>query len=384
MFPFFRYRTRIQKPSRRKPNRLVSRRFRLEGLESRNCPSSIGLSLEAQTVAYPNVQVNGAVFGSGQGYQVTLSGPVSASVSVNQSGQFSYFGPATGLGTVTATVTDSAGDSGQASTNLMHSPPQITGFSVMPTGQGKQVDLAGHVSADTPAGLVVTFSGTAGLQTTSTMTDAYGNFNMVTTAASLGSVTAVVTDDWGAQSMPVTTQIMDNGPQMPSFTVVATGQGKQVDVSGNVGGMSSSGITVTFSGSAGVSGSATTDSNGHFDLVTSASRLGTVSAVATDVWGVSSGTGTATLSVPRPYVSPLTVTSLGSGEWQIQGSVSGPDVADDTVQLSGVASGSATPNSSGSFSIVVQMVGNPNGTEYAVATDIWGQTSNQATYTFSS
>jgi hypothetical protein len=91
---------------------------------------------------------------------------------------------------------------------------------------------------------------------------------------------------------------------------------------------------------------------------------------------------TTTLMVQPPQIGGLTAISLGDGEWQVLGTVSGPDVTDDTVQLSGMASGSAAPNSSGNFSVVVQIGTNPSGTEYAVATDIWGQTSNQASYMF--
>jgi hypothetical protein len=372
----------FRKPSRSKSNRRAPRRFRLEALEIRNCLSTLGVGLEAQTVSYPNVQVSGAVYGSGQGYQVTLSGAVNASVGVNSSGQFTYNGPASGLGTVTATATDTAGDSGQASTGIMHMTPQVNGLGAMPTGPGKQVDITGSVSADNPAGLTVTFSGSAGV-TGSTTTNSNGSFNLVKTATGLGSVTAVVTDDWGVQSAPNTTQIMDYGPRISNFTVTATGQGKQVDVSGSVSATPPAGLTVTFSGSAGVTGSATTDSNGNFNVLTTAANLGSVTAVVpSDAWGVSSSPATTNLMVQAPYIAGLTATKLGNGEWQITGTVSGLDVKDDTVQLSGVISTSATPNNSGSFSVTVQISGNPNGTEYALATDIWGQTSNEAEYMF--
>ncbi|HEV3342150.1 MAG TPA: hypothetical protein VG125_17415 [Pirellulales bacterium] len=378
MFPF------LRRSSRNKSNRRTPRRFRMESLELRNCPSAIGLGFSAQTEANPKVEVQGYVYGMGQGFQVTLSGPVSATIGVGSSGQFTYLGPATGLGTITGTVTDSAGDTGQASATITHPLPQVNNLGVALVGPGKQVDITGSVSADMLAGLPVTFSGSAGLQTTSTTTDANGHFNLVTTATSLGSVTAVVTDDWGVQSSQVTTQAADSGPQVSSFTVTATGQGKQVHVSGHISGTPPGGATLAFSGSAGVSGSATTDSYGNFNVLTTASQLGSVSAVATDVWGVSSSPDATTLTVQPPHISGLTVTSLGNGEWQIQGTVSGPDVTDDTVQLSGVASASVTPSGSGFFSVIVQIAGNPTGTEYAVATDIWGQTSNQAYYTFPS
>ena len=288
MFAFFR--TSRPKKSSRQP----LRRFRLETLESRNCPSAVGFSMSAQTANAHNVAVQGQVIGSESGYQVTLSGPVSATISVDSSGGFSYLGSATGLGTITGTVTDSDGDSAQGSTDIMDTPPQIS-----------------------------------------------------------------------------------------SLIVEATGKGKQVDVSGNVSAQSSGGLTVTFSGSAGVGGSATTDANGNFNLVTTAANLGEVDATVTDVWGMASPTSSATLTVMPPQITGFGAIDLGNGTWQFQGTVSGLDAADDSVQLSGMASSGATPNASGYFSVTVVLgTDNPSGIEYATATDVWGQTSNQASYMF--
>ncbi|HET6880887.1 MAG TPA: hypothetical protein VFI31_12070, partial [Pirellulales bacterium] len=142
------------------------------------------------------------------------------------------------------------------------------------------------------------------------------------------------------------------------------------------------GLTVKFSGSAGLATtSATTDSNGNFDLLTTASQLGEVDANVIDVWGNQASAST-TLMVMPPEVS-LNAISLGNGEWQFVGSVSGMDVADDTVQLSGLASATVTPNANGSFSVTVYLGSDdPIGSEYASATDVWGQTGSQQSYTF--
>lgn len=289
MFTFFR------KPDRKKPNRAATRRFRFESLESRDCPTPfLSLGLEAQTTAGQNVQVEVSVSGTAPAFSVSLSGPVSDSMTINSAGTTSYVLPATELGTISGTVTDTAGDSAQATCAITDAAPQISGLAVSATGQGKQVDVTGTVHALSPSGLSVKFSGSAGLAQTSTTTDASGNFSLVTTAASLGNVSAVVTD----------------------------------------------------------------------------------------IWGVNSPTATTTLVVQPPQINGFTAINLGNGEWEFEGSVSGRGEAGDTVQLSGLASASATVNSDGSFSVIVQIGSYPSGTEYAVATDVWGQTSNQASYTF--
>lgn len=378
MFAFFRKPSRSTS-SRRQPRR----RFRLESLESRVCPTTLGVDLWAETADASNVVVQGSIDGDASKYTVVLGGEVSGSLTTD-SGGFSYFGPAGGLGTVTATVTDSNGDSGQGSTDIEDETPGVESLMASATGDGKQVEISGSVSAVSPGGLTVNFSGSAGLGATSTTTDAEGNFDLITTASKLGEVNATVTDTWGVTSPTTTTDVMATPPQIMALTVQATGQGKQVEVSGGISASTLGGLTVTFSGPAGLADtSATTDDEGDFDLITTASKLGEVDAVVNDVWGQTSPVAATTLSVMAPQITDLEAANLGGGEWKFTGTVSGPDTSDDTVQLSGIESGSATPDSSGNFSVVIYLGSNtPIGDEYAVATDIWGQTSSQFTYSF--
>jgi hypothetical protein len=290
----------FQKSSRKRSlgRRPLRRKFRVESLESRHCPSAVGVSLEASTADTNGnyyVSVQGQVMGSESSYQIALSGPVSANLTAGPSGVFSYLGAATGLGTITANVTDSDGDTAQGTTSIMDLPPQINNLMVEATGQGKQVDVSGSVTAGSPGGLTVTLSGSAGLATTSVTTASNGNFNLLTTASQLGGVNAVVNDIWGVQSSSIST----------------------------------------------------------------------------------------TLMVMLPQINNLTAINLGNGYWQFQGTVSGPDPSHDTVDLSGLQSASATPNATGYFTVTVSLGSDhPSGTEYAAATDIWGQTGNPASYMF--
>jgi hypothetical protein len=286
----------LSRKQQRKPSarRRPPRRFRVESLESRDCLSAVTIGMQAQTADGHNVSVHGQVMGQESGYQITLSGQVSGSISLSSAGTFNFSGPASGLGTITGVVTDGDGDSAQASTAIYDTPPQVSSLWISATGQGKQVSVSGSVTAMSPGGLTVQFGGAVGLATSSATTDANGNFSLVTTASSLGNLTAIVTDVWGVQSSP---------------------RG-------------------------------------------------------------------ATLTVQPPQLGRLNAINLGNGEWEFIGTVTGPDVADDKVQLSGLASASVAPDANGSFSAVVYIGGHPCGTEYAVATDVWGQTSNQVTYTF--
>ncbi|HVX12695.1 MAG TPA: hypothetical protein VHC22_16055 [Pirellulales bacterium] len=255
----------------------------------------MGVWLSAATGSGQDVTVQGNVMGAQAGCQVVLSGPVSANLSTDGSGNFSYTGAATSLGTVTAMVSDNNGDCCQAETSIQDSAPNIESLTIVPTGVGKQVDISGTVEAGCMNDLTVKFSGTVGL----------------------------------------------------------------------------------------AANSATTDSSGCFNLQTTAAALGSVSAVATDVWGVSSFTVNAMLMVMTPQIQSLNATEVGNGEWQFSGTVTGPNVSDDSVQLSGLGSATATPNSAGYFSVTVSLnSNNPMGSEFAVATDAWNQSSNQAFYMF--
>lgn len=378
MFLFSRKPRANKMAARRRPLRL-----RAERLEVRACPSALGVWFNATTADAHNVSVSGEVYGSSSSYQIALSGPISANLTAGASGSFSYYGPASSLGAITANVTDANGDTGSGSANIYDPGPQVSMLSADAVAPGKSVDVSGGVSASAPGGLTVTFSGSAGLAATSTTTNANGSFNLATTASQLGIVAATVTDVWGVTSSPMSVSIQCTAPQVTNLTVEATGQGKQVTVTGGVRASSPAGLTVSLSGAAGLATtSATTDSNGNFSRTTTAAKLGEVDATVTDVWGQVSPLTSTTLTVTPPQIEGFGAIDVGNGFWEFEGTVGGPDAGADSVTLSGMTSTSATPNASGYFSVTVYLGDNPSGVEYAVATDIWGQSSPQASYSF--
>lgn len=386
MFAIFR------KPATKKSRRRAPRRLGGEWLESRCCPSGLSVGFQATVADGLNVSIQGMVSGGGSAspygptaptsYQVSLSGPVNASVTTDSSGDFSYYGPATGLGTITATATDSDGDSGSGSGDIYDPGPTVSTLNAMATGPGKDVSVTGNVNANSPGGLTVNFSGSAGLAATSTTTNSSGGFALQTTAGQLGNIIATVTDVWGVVSGPISCGIMCTPPQVNNLTVMSTGQGKQVMVTGSVSATPASGLTVDFSGPAGLGAtSATTDTNGNFSLTTTAAKLGEVDATVTDIWGQVSPMASTSFSVMPPVIQGFGAIQLENGEWEFEGTVQGPNAAGDSVQITGMATASATPDASGQFSVIVYMGSNPSGTATAVATDIWGQTSQPVTYT---
>src|SRR5262249_45624650 len=118
---------------------------------------------------------------------------------------------------------------------------------------------------------------------------------------------------------------------------------------------------------------------GSFDMITTASGLGQVTAVAySDDYGWSNPMGV-TLEVATPIVSITSVTygSQKNRTVTISGTVLAPDPAGLPANLGGVLGGSAVTNSAGGFTYTGNASG--AGTVTAQTTDIWGQQSNVAT-----
>jgi hypothetical protein len=136
--------------------------------------------------------------------------------------------------------------------------------------------------------------------------------------------------------------------------------------------------TVYFGGT--VSGTATTDSSGHYSFSTTNASLGTVTAYAIDQGGQTSNTATASLTKSLPVITESV--SYGSRRTvTILGTVSDMDPSGRTVTITGVVSGSVTTSSNGSYAYTATASG--LGAVYASTVDLWGQSSNTAQLTLS-
>src|SRR5262245_36128018 len=204
MLALFR-RPRRAKPAARRP----PARPRLELLEGRNCPSTpfvCGLTV-AQAGGHL-VRVTGVVRNEvPSGCVVTLGGQVSGTATPNMSGAFDVTLEASGLGTITAQATNCQGQTGNvASAVLANAPPNITSFSVTPSGSNYYV-FSGTVSDEHAEGLTVTITAepAVGLQPFSITVGPDGHFScqMPSWPFQPGLVFADCTDAWGAAAAQV-------------------------------------------------------------------------------------------------------------------------------------------------------------------------------------
>ena len=272
--------------------------------------------------------------------RIALSGPVSATVSADPTGAFSFSGPASLLGTEQAVAADAGTglSSAAASAPIQNAAPAIQSFSVAPTGSGENVLITGHVQDESAAGLIVNFAGVASGSAT---TDAAGNFSFVTLASSLGNVTAATSDVWGVASFPAAATLSDPGPTV-QLNAPQYGAGGMVTISGTVSDLTPGGATVALSGV--VSGTAVTNSSGAFSLTAPCTTSGTVAATATNVWNQSSApaqtnvapmTSSTTTSTGMPSqcitISGLVASYEGSGLWLISGNAQGGDLSTMTL-----------------------------------------------------
>ncbi len=163
-------------------------------------------------------------------------------------------------------------------------------------GTARSITLTGTETADgSVSGKTITIWGVASGSTT---TDTNGNFSITLTASSLGDVRLKDTD---GSSNIVTITLTDTAPALTSFTAVE-GSGNVWCFSGTVAyNRSFSDLTIYFAGTPiSIQGKTTTvDNTGHFELYLTlnglASDNGTVSASATDAWGLTSNTLTDTV-----------------------------------------------------------------------------------------
>ena len=380
---------RRPQPRRRKP---APRRF--DSLEKRYVLSSAPLidALSAVVGAGHTVSISGHVTDldpHAGAISVALSGPVSATVSADATGAFSYSGPASLLGSEQAVAADAGTGLSSAAvlTSIQNAAPLIQSFSVAPTGSGQNVSITGHVQDESAAGLAVSFAGVASGSAT---TDAAGNFSLIALASGLGNVTASTSDVWGVASAPATATLSDPGPTVQlNAPQVANGM---VTISGTVSDLTPGGETIALSGV--VSGSAVTNSSGAFSLTAPYMGAGTVTATATNVWKQTSApaqTNVAATPAPAPTSAPtitimgLLATYSGSGRWLISGTAQGGDYSTMTISFTGTNSGTTIPDNYGNFSFTVNASGNPlySGTATVTATDAAGDTSNSQTVTFS-
>lgn len=186
-----------------------SRRARLsvERLETRDCPSApVITSFTAVNTTQRTVQLSGTVQDANPAtVQVTFSGVMSGTTSVNAQGNFSFTAQASRLGTVNAVATNSQQQSSAiASAQVTCDAPVITNFLAVYEGNGvwRFQGIVTAPASQGPAGLTVNFGGLATLSGRSTTVNADGTFSIEALLApgSAGLATAQAVDWWGQTS----------------------------------------------------------------------------------------------------------------------------------------------------------------------------------------
>ncbi len=183
-----------------------------QSLNPQHLPPTITITSVAQR---PNrqVYVAGSVSSDNPGgLSVSISGVASGSVTTQTDGSFWTILNASSLGTVSAQTQDRRGYMSNVATGtLSNSAPSISGFGEY-VSSGGMTFLQGSVSDEAPYGLTVRLtSGIPQLNNLTISVFSAGNFSLridnLIPAGTTGSVTASVTDWWGASATPYTTYI---------------------------------------------------------------------------------------------------------------------------------------------------------------------------------
>jgi hypothetical protein len=255
--------------------------------------------------------------------------------------------------------------------NKRRGPQNSLNAMVLP---GHTVQLSGHVTADQPTGVNVTFTGAASGSTT---TDSSGNYNYSTSTAVLGVVYAVGVDQQQQTSNTAQASIAVTAPSLA--LTISYGTQRTVTLSGQATGIDAGSLTISFSGV--VSGTASTNSSGVFQFTTQASSLGNIQASTTDSWGQASNTPQVTVSSNAPQIVDFTATLQVGNVWLFQG-----EVTDESPQglvvtfgnLPSLVGVTTTVGANGWFSISITLQNGEQGVATAQTTDWWGLNSNVA------
>jgi hypothetical protein len=157
-----------------------------------------------------NVTVSGQVTAQAPGgLTVTLSGVVTGTATTTSTGSFSWAGTATNLGQVNGAVTDVWSQTGNGTAQLTNAPPSIIGFTASFDSTIGAWTFTGQVRDEYAAGLTVVLSGIPGQPNVSVTVCSNNWFydTVVLNSGASGTVSASVTDWWGAVSQTVTTPI---------------------------------------------------------------------------------------------------------------------------------------------------------------------------------
>src|SRR5947209_107504 len=168
----------------------------LEGLESRDCPSVLTLSVAYGT--QNNITLSGHISATATpaGQTILLGGKVSGMTATDANGNYAITLPASGPGQVQANAAD--GQSNTATAIVYDMVPQINNF-VGVESLGDIWTFSGDVNYRSPEGLTINFDGIASLQHQTAEVDANGHFSLtlrLNGTSTDNGIAYVSTTDW--------------------------------------------------------------------------------------------------------------------------------------------------------------------------------------------
>jgi hypothetical protein len=310
------------------------------------------------------------------GMIVTFTGPVNGTAVTDANGNYSLTTNAAYLGDVQATTTDAYGQQSNTAIAVITAPPAPSITLVATTDGQNSVTLSGVVSAEEPAGMVVTLSGVVNA---TTVADSNGNYSLTVDTDQVGNVQATTVDVYAQESNAATATLA--APAAPTITLFVTMNGQNsVTLSGVVSGDRTAGLIVTFTGA--VNATAVTDSNGNYSLTIDADNLGEVQASTVDAFGQQSNVATAALAAEAPVITGFTWTNQ-SEVVTFTGVLTCPDAAGMAITIQGEplalqAGVQVKAGADGSFSYSFMQRAFDTGSVTASCIDCWGQQSNVA------
>lgn len=169
-------------------------------------------------------------------------------------------------------------------------------------------------------------------------------------------------------------------PAAPQITLEVTMlTGRMVRLSGTVTDENPATVLVQFSGAA--VGNTNGNASGSYSLEIEGLSLGTVFANGTDQENLSSNTPQGNLTSSAPVITDFVAMEEGGGYWAFRGRVIDECPGGLVVRFGGLpslAGRTATVDSSGWFSLAVQLAPGEEGTATAETTDWWDLDSNVA------
>jgi hypothetical protein len=179
---------------------------------------------------------------------------------------------------------DSDGDTSPAPEDSGISAPPTIFLHYLAEGCGGYVTLIGQVLDENPAWLTVSLTGAIN---TEIQTDENGAFTLTTTADYLGTVYAVVEDEWGLGSNTASTVIASGVPMITEFEAIA-GPDNMWTFRGRVTDECAAGLQVTLGNMPSLGDVTTTvRDDGWFSIcvLLEEGEHGMASAVVFDTWG---------------------------------------------------------------------------------------------------